>query len=155
MEKTAAPRVRSLRRMLNRISHTGVWVTDQDEALAFYRDVLGFEVRMDVTIPEFGNMRWLSVALPGQDVVLQLTAFDLPHMDQTTREQIGQTLAKGFTPPLIFEVDDCRASIDRLRERGVDITQEPVEQFYGIDAGIRDPSGNSIRITQPAAVPAG
>ena len=154
MEKTAAPGPTSVPPMLNRISHTGVWVTDQDEALAFYRDVLGFEVRTDVTIPEFGNMRWLSVALPGQDIVLQLTAFDLPHMDEATRDQIAQVLAKGYNPPLIFEVDDCRATIERLRERGVDITQEPEDQFYGVDAGIRDPSGNSIRITQPAPVPA-
>jgi catechol 2,3-dioxygenase-like lactoylglutathione lyase family enzyme len=154
MEKTAHRTAVSVRPMLNRISHTGVWVTDQDEALAFYRDVLGFEVRMDVTIPEFGNMRWLSVALPGQDVVLQLTSFDLPHVDEATRDQIRQVLAKGYNPPLIFEVDDCRATIERLRERGADISQEPEEQFYGVDAGIRDPSGNSIRITQPAPVPA-
>ena len=154
MEKTGAAGATSVPAMLNRISHTGVWVTDQDQALAFYRDVLGFEVRTDVTVPEFGNMRWLSVALPGQDIVLQLTAFDLPHMDEATREQIAQVLAKGYNPPLIFEVDDCRATIERLRERGVDITQEPVDQFYGVDAGIRDPSGNSIRITQPAPVPA-
>src|SRR4051795_6759508 len=101
MEKTGAPAVSSFRPMLNRISHTGVWVTDQDEALAFYRDVLGFEVRMDVTIPEFGNMRWLSVALPGQDIVLQLHAFDGPPLDAATREQIAQVLAKGYNPPLI------------------------------------------------------
>jgi catechol 2,3-dioxygenase-like lactoylglutathione lyase family enzyme len=154
MEKTGALAAGSVRPMLNRISHTGVWVTDQDEALAFYRDVLGFEVRTDVTIPEFGNMRWLSVALPGQDLVLQLTAFDLPHVDEATRDQIRQVLAKGYNPPLIFEVDDCRATIERLRERGVDISQEPEDQFYGVDAGIRDPSGNSIRVTQPAPVPA-
>jgi predicted enzyme related to lactoylglutathione lyase len=99
-------------------------------------------------------MRWLSVALPGQDIVLQLTAFDLPHMDEATRDQIAAVLAKGYNPPLILEVDDCRATIERLRERGVDISQEPEDQFYGVDAGIRDPSGNNIRITQPARVPA-
>jgi catechol 2,3-dioxygenase-like lactoylglutathione lyase family enzyme len=154
MEKTAGRTAVSVRPMLNRISHTGVWVTDQDEALAFYRDVLGFEVRMDVTVPEFDNLRWLSVGLPGQDIVLQLTAFDAPHMDEATRDKIRDVLATGYNPPLIFEVDDCRATIERLRERGVDITQEPVDQFYGVDAGIRDPSGNSIRITQPAPVPA-
>ena len=140
--------------MINRISHTGVWVTDQDEALAFYRDVLGFEVRQDVTVPEFGNMRWLSVAVPGQDLVLQLASFDLPNVDESAREQIAKVLASGFTPPLILQVDDCRATIERLRERGVDISQEPEDQFYGVDAGIRDPSGNSLRITQPARVPA-
>jgi catechol 2,3-dioxygenase-like lactoylglutathione lyase family enzyme len=141
--------------MLNRISHTGIWVSDQDEALAFYRDVLGFEVRSDVTVPEFGNMRWLSVALPGQDIVLQLQAFDQQFMDDTSIEQIRHLLAKGYNPPLILQVDDCRATIEELRRRGVDISQEPVDQFYGVDAGIRDPSGNGIRITQPAPVPAG
>ena len=139
--------------MLNRISHTGVWVTDQDAALAFYRDKLGFEVRTDVTIPEFGNMRWLSVALPGQDIVLQLQGIGTAPLDEGTREQIEAVLAKGYNPPLIFQVDDCRATIEELRERGVEISQEPAEEFYGVDAGIRDPSGNSIRITQPAPVP--
>src|SRR4051794_12414481 len=140
--------------MLNRISHTGIWVTDQDEALAFYRDILGFEVRSDVTVAEFGNLRWLSIGLPGQDIVLQLMALEGLPVEQATRAHITALLATGVNPPLIFEVDDCRATIERLRDRGVDISQEPVDQFYGVDAGIRDPSGNSIRITQPAAVPA-
>jgi len=155
MKKTDAPAARSVPPMLNKISHTGIWVTDQDEALAFYRDILGFEVRTDVTVEEFGNMRWLALGLPGQDVNLVLQSFDLPMLDDAARERIAQVLATGYTPPLIFEVDDCRAEIERLRDRGVDISQEPVEQFYGVDAGIRDPSGNSIRITQPAPVPAG
>lgn len=154
MEKTAAPGVISVGSMLNRISHTGIWVTDQDEALSFYRDKLGFEVRVDVTMPEFGNMRWLSVGVPGQDLNLQLHGFDGFPMDDTTREQVMGLLAKGVNPPLIFSVEDCRATIEELRERGVEITQEPEEQPYGIDAGIRDPAGNSIRITQLAAVPA-
>jgi catechol 2,3-dioxygenase-like lactoylglutathione lyase family enzyme len=141
--------------MINRISHTGVWVSDQDEALTFYRDILGFEVRTDVTVPEFGNMRWLSVGLPGQDLVLQLQSYDMPQIDGAARERIAQMLATGFNPPLIIEVEDCRATIERLREQGVDISQEPVDQFYGVDAGIRDPSGNSLRITQPAPVPVG
>jgi catechol 2,3-dioxygenase-like lactoylglutathione lyase family enzyme len=154
MEKTGPRRAVSVASMLNQISHTGVWVTDQDEALAFYRDVLGFEVRTDVTIPDFGNMRWLSVGLPGQDLVLQLQAVDTPNMDDATRSQIEDVLAKGYNPPLIFQVDDCRAEIERLRGRGVEISQEPVDQFYGVDAGIRDPAGNSIRITQPVEIPA-
>jgi catechol 2,3-dioxygenase-like lactoylglutathione lyase family enzyme len=141
--------------MINRISHTGVWVSDQDEALAFYRDVLGFEVRTDVTVAEFGGLRWLSVGLPGQDVVLQLMSYDMPQMDDASRESVRQLLARGYNPPLILEVEDCRATIEELRRRGAEISQEPVEQFYGVDAGIRDPSGNGIRITQPTPVPAG
>src|SRR3954453_9346033 len=154
MEKTGKGRTTRFAAMLNRISHTGVWVEDQDQALTFYRDALGFEVRADVTVPEFGNMRWRGVGRPGAEVNLLLQSFDLAPMDDAARERIRQSLATGFNPPLIFQVEDCRATIEELRERGVDISQEPEEQFYGIDAGIRDPSGNSIRITQPAAVPA-
>jgi catechol 2,3-dioxygenase-like lactoylglutathione lyase family enzyme len=155
MKKTDAPPGRSLPPMLNRISHTGLWVTDQDEALAFYRDILGFEVRSDVTVEEFGNLRWLAMGLPGQDVSLVLHAIGTPIMDDATTEKISRVLATGYNPPMIFEVDDCRAAIEELRSRGVDVSQEPEDQFYGVDAGIRDPSGNSIRITQPAPVPAG
>jgi catechol 2,3-dioxygenase-like lactoylglutathione lyase family enzyme len=140
--------------MLNRISHIGIWVTDQDEALAFYRDKLGFEVRSDVTVPEFGNLRWLAVGLPGQDEVLVLHSYEMPFFDDSSKAHIRELLGTGINPPLIFEVDDCRAEIERLRDEGVDISQEPEDQFYGVDAGIRDPSGNSIRITQPAPVPA-
>src|SRR3954447_17541125 len=155
MKKTGAPAGRSVPAMLNRISHTGLWVTDQDEALAFYRDKLGFEVRRDVTVEEFGNLRWLAMGLPGQDVTLVLHSIRQPIMDDAVAEKISQVMATGYTPPMIFEVDDCRATIEELRARGVDISQEPEEQFYGVDAGIRDPSANSIRITQPAPVPAG
>ena len=153
MEKTGAAGRVSVRRMLNRISHIGIWVTDQDEALAFYRDKLGFEVRSDVTVEEFGNMRWLAVGLPGQEELLVLQSFDLPAFD-AAKDHIHELLAIGINPPLIFQVDDCRAEIERLRGEGVDISQEPEEYFYGVDAGIRDPSGNSIRITQLAPVPA-
>jgi len=139
--------------MLKKISHTGGWVTDQDQALAFYRDVLGFEVRMDVTVAEFGNLRWLSVGLPGQPLDLQLTAFD--HMDPESAEHVRQALSKGYTPPLVLEVDDCRATVEELRGRGVEIPQEPEGRPYGVDAGIRAPAGNSIRLTEPARVPAG
>ena len=154
MEKTGAARRVSVGRMINRISHIGIWVTDQDEALAFYRDKLGFEVRSDVTVPEFGNLRWLAVAIPGRDEMLVLHSYDMPVFDDASKEHIRELLATGVNPPLIFEVDDCRGTIERLRESGVDISQEPEDQFYGVDAGIRDPSGNSIRITQPAQVPA-
>lgn len=139
--------------MINQISHTGVWVTDQDEALAFYRDVLGCEVRTDVTMPEFGNMRWLTVGVPGQETVLVLHSVDQAPLDDESREHAKVLLAKGYNPPLIFQVDDCRATIEELRSRGAEITQEPSEEFYGVDAGIRDPSGNGIRITQLAEVP--
>jgi catechol 2,3-dioxygenase-like lactoylglutathione lyase family enzyme len=153
MEKTSAARGVSFGDMLNRIGHIGIWVTNQDEALAFYRDKLGFEVRSDVTVEEFNNMRWLALGVPGQDTSLVLQSYDFQAFE-AAREHIEELLAIGINPPLIFEVDDCRAEIERLRAEGVEISQEPEEYFYGVDAGIRDPSGNSIRITQMAPVPA-
>ena len=152
MEKTGAAAGVSFGRMLNRISHIGIWVTDQDEALAFYRDKLGFEVRSDATVPEF-NMRWLALGLPGHETQLVLQSFDFQAFE-AAKDHIRELLAIGINPPLIFQVDDCRAEIERLRGEGVDISQEPDEYFYGVDAGIRDPSGNSIRITQLAPVQA-
>src|SRR3954466_6553576 len=100
MEKTAVAARDSFGRMLNRISHIGIWVTDQDEALAFYRDKLGFEVRTDATVPEI-NMRWLALGLPGQDEMLVRQSFDLQVFD-AGKEQIRELLAIGITPPLIF-----------------------------------------------------
>lgn len=138
--------------MINVMSHTGLWVTDQDEALRFYTEVLGFEVRTDVTVEQF-SMRWLTVGVPGHEQELVLQSPDVPGLDEGSREQIRALQAKGLNPPLILHVDDCRATIEALRDKGVEISQEPVEQFYGIDAGIRDPSGNHLRITQPARVP--
>jgi len=136
--------------MITKLSHTGVWVHDQDEALAFYTDKLGFEVVTDVTVAEFGNMRWLEIGLPGQDVRVVLAAITGSYLDAATSDQLLAILSKGYNPPLILEVEDCRATIDELRAKGVEISQEPTEQFYGVDAGIRDPSGNSLRVTQPA-----
>src|SRR4051794_30806985 len=119
MKKTGAPAGRSVPAMLNRISHTGLWVTDQDEALAFYRDKLGFEVRRDVTVEEFGTLRGRAVALPGGDVPLVLPSIGQPFRDDAVAEKIPQVRAPGYTPPMIFEVDDCRATIEELRARGV------------------------------------
>jgi catechol 2,3-dioxygenase-like lactoylglutathione lyase family enzyme len=136
-----------------KLSHTFLWVTDQDAARDFYVDKLGFEVREDSML---GDFRWLTVGPPSQpDLEIVLLLPGPPPLDPETAEQVKALVARGAGSGLIFAVDDCRATIERLRERGVDITQEPVEQFYGVDAGIRDPSGNSIRITQPAPVPAG
>src|SRR3954452_20167089 len=112
MEKTAVAARDSFGRMLNRISHIGIWVTDQDEALAFYRDKLGFEVRRDVTVEEFGNLRWLAMGLPAQDVTLVLHSIGQPIMDDAVAEKISQVMATGYNPPMIFEVDDCRATIE-------------------------------------------
>jgi catechol 2,3-dioxygenase-like lactoylglutathione lyase family enzyme len=135
--------------MLNQLANVQVWVNDQDEALAFYTDKLGFEVREDVTVPELGNFRWLSVGVPGQDVAIVLMAVPgAPVFDDETRQQILDLLAKGASGGLFFTTEDCRASYEELAARGVEFTQEPTEQPYGIDAGFRDPSGNQFRMVE-------
>jgi len=135
--------------MLNQLANVQVWVNDQDEALAFYTDKLGFEVREDVTVPELGNFRWLSVGVPGQDVAIVLMAVPAaPVFDDETRQQILDLLAKGASGGLFFTTEDCRASYDELAARGVEFTQAPTEQPYGVDAGFRDPSGNQFRMVQ-------
>ena len=135
--------------MLNQLANVQVWVNDQDEALAFYTDKLGFEVREDVTVPEMGNFRWLSVGVPGQDVAIVLMAVPgAPVFDDETRQQILDLLAKGASGGLFFTTEDCRASYEELAARGVEFTQEPTEQPYGVDAGFRDPSGNQFRMVE-------
>ena len=136
--------------MLKQLTHVQVWVHDQDEALAFYTDKLGMELREDVTVPELGNFRWLSVGVPGQeDVSITLMAVPGPPVfDEDTRQQIHGLLAKGASGGLFFATDDAHASYEELKSRGVEFTQEPTEQPYGIDAGFRDPSGNHFRMIQ-------
>ena len=135
--------------MLNQLANVQVWVNDQDEALAFYTEKLGFEVREDVTVPEMGNFRWLSVGVPGQDVAIVLMAVPgAPVFDDETRQQILDLLAKGASGGLFFTTEDCRASYEELAARGVEFTQEPTEQPYGVDAGFRDPSGNQFRMVE-------
>ena len=132
-----------------KFSAAQLWVNDQDEALAFYTDKLGMELREDVTVPEMGNFRWLSVGLPGQDVSITLMAVPGPPVfDEETRDQIHRLLAKGASGGLFFATDDAQKSYEELKGRGVEFTQEPTEQPYGIDAGFRDVSGNHFRMAQ-------
>ena len=136
--------------MLKQLTYAQVWVHDQDEALAFYTEKLGMELREDVTVPEMGNFRWLSVGVPGQgDVAVTLMAVPGPPVfDEDTRKQIHALLAKGASAGLFFSTDDCQATYEALKSRGVEFLQEPTEQPYGIDAGFRDSSGNHFRMTQ-------
>jgi catechol 2,3-dioxygenase-like lactoylglutathione lyase family enzyme len=131
------------------IANTQVWVHDQDEALAFYTEKLGFEVRSDVTVAEMGNFRWLSVAPPGQkDFSLVLMAIPEGVFDDDTVEQIKQLMAKGVSGGVFLTTDDVHRDVKELKARGVEFTDEPEERPYGIDSGLRDPSGNSLRLTQ-------
>ena len=133
-----------------RIANAQVWVHDQEEALAFYTKKLGMEVRADVTLPELGNFRWLTVGPAGQeDVAITLMAIPGPPvMDPETAEQVRTLMAKGFAGTIFLTTDDVRAAYQELSARGVEFTDQPEERPYGIDSGFRDPSGNSFRLTQ-------
>ena len=134
------------------LSTAQLWVHDQDEALDFYTKKLGMEVRSDVTLAELGNFRWLTVGPPRQpDISIVLMAIPGPPvMDPETAQQVKTLMAKGFTGTVFFTTDDVQGDYEELKSRGVEFTEEPEERPYGIDAGFRDPSGNSFRLTQVA-----
>jgi catechol 2,3-dioxygenase-like lactoylglutathione lyase family enzyme len=136
--------------MLKQLTHVQVWVLDQDEALKFYTEKLGMEVREDVTVPEMGNFRWLSVGVPGQDgVAITLMAIPGPPVfEEETRRKIQELLATGASGGLFFSTENAQQTYEELKSRGVEFTQEPTEQPYGIDAGFRDSSGNHFRMAQ-------
>jgi predicted enzyme related to lactoylglutathione lyase len=133
-----------------RIANAQLWVHDQDEALAFYTGKLGMEVRVDATLPELGNFRWLTVGPAGQpDVSIVLMAIPGPPvMDAETAESVRTLMAKGFAGTIFLTTDDCHASYEELRSRGVEFVDRPEERPYGIDSSFRDPSGNHLRLTQ-------
>jgi predicted enzyme related to lactoylglutathione lyase len=133
-----------------KLSTAQLWVHDQDEALAFYTQKLGWEVRSDVTMAEMGNFRWLTVAPSSQqDVEVVLMAIPGPPvMDDATAEQVRTLMSKGFAGTVFLTTDDVYADVEALKARGVEFSEEPEERPYGIDSGFRDPSGNSFRLTQ-------
>jgi catechol 2,3-dioxygenase-like lactoylglutathione lyase family enzyme len=124
----------------------GLYVRDQEEALQFYVEKVGFKVHTDVTN---GGYRWLTIVHPEQPF-FQLGLFKpgAPMIDAKTAQSIEEIVAKGAMPPLVLMVDDCRAAYDRMKSRGVEFTQEPVERFGSVDAGFRDPSGNGWKLIQ-------
>ncbi len=135
-----------------RIATAQVWVHDQDEALAFYTDKLGMEVRADVTVPEMGNFRWLTVGPAGQpDVAIVLMAIPgPPMMDEGTADQVRELMGKGFAGTVFLTTESCQSSYEELSARGVEFVDKPTPMPYGIDASFRDPSGNNFRLTQVA-----
>jgi predicted enzyme related to lactoylglutathione lyase len=139
-----------------KLANAQLWVHDQEEALAFYTEKVGMEVRADVTLPELGDFRWLTVGMPGQDVSIVLMAIPGPPvMEEETGKQVRDLMSKGFAGTVFLETDDCQASYEELKGRGVEFTEAPEERPYGIDSGFRDPSGNSLRLTEvklPASV---
>ena len=132
--------------MAEGVGLVGLYVLDQDEALAFYKDKLGFEVHTDA---RNGNYRWLTVQHPDQpSFQLGLFVPQPPTVDEATAQTLREAVAKGAMPPLVLTVDDVRATHDRLVARGVEFTQEPVERFGSVDASFRDPSGNGWKLVQ-------
>ena len=124
----------------------GVYVRDQEEALAFYVDKLGFRVHTDMGS---GDYRWLTVQLPDQpSFQLGLFVPGPPVLDAATAQTVRAMVAKGAMPPLVLTVDDCRAAHDRMCALDVEFTQEPVERYGTVDAGFRDPSGNGWKLIQ-------
>jgi catechol 2,3-dioxygenase-like lactoylglutathione lyase family enzyme len=134
--------------MLTQITHTGVWVHDIDEALAFYTDKLGFELRNDIRQETWS---WVTVAPQGSDapeVILMVPG--PPFMDGDTAKRVLELVASGALSGGILATQDCRADFATLKSRGVEFQQEPMDREYGVDAAFRDPSGNSWRMTQRA-----
>lgn len=134
-----------------RIGSTHLWVHEQEIALKFWTEKVGMEVREDVSFPEeMGDFRWLTVGPPGQDDVsiVLMAVPGPPVMDEDTRRQVLDLTAKGFAGTVFLISDDVRAEYEKLSARGVEFTEPPNEMPYGIDSGFRDPSGNSVRLTQ-------
>jgi predicted enzyme related to lactoylglutathione lyase len=131
------------------ISHCFIAVDDHDKALAFYRDVLGFEVRNDV---EYEGMRWVTVGSPtqpGVEIVLEPPLAD-PNAPAADREAVAELLAKGHLRGVNFRTDDCDGVFERIRAAGGDVLQEPMDMPYGVrDCAFRDPAGNMLRFSQP------
>jgi len=133
--------------VINRLNVTTIWVLDKDQARDFYVDKLGLEVGQDF---KQGTYRWLTVRVPGEaGTEISLEQPGPPVQDEATAAQLRQLISKGAMGGLVFLTDDVRGLYDTLKKRGVtDFTQEPTDNFYGTDMGVRDPFGNAIRILQ-------
>ena len=135
--------------MFKEITHSRVFVNNQDEARDFYVDKLGLEVSADVDLEV---MRWLTVRVPGSSHNILLEQSDASFRDEGSAEQIKELMSKGDACMFILETDDCHATFDDLKTKDVEIIEEPAERFYGTDGAIRDPFGNHIRITEPKEI---
>jgi predicted enzyme related to lactoylglutathione lyase len=132
-----------------KLSHCFIVVDDQDQALAFYRDVVGLELRTDATM---GDMRWLTVG-PRSQPEIEIGLMVMSQYPGTSAEDLdaaGALLAKGLLQGVIFATDDCDATFERIRRSGAEVLQEPIDQPYGVrDCAFRDPAGNMVRFSQP------
>jgi predicted enzyme related to lactoylglutathione lyase len=134
-----------------KVANGQVWVHDQEEALDFWTNKVGWEVRADITMPELGDFRWLTVGAPGQDdFSLALMAIPGPPvMDEGTKKQVEDLMSKGFAGTVFLTTDDVQAAYEELKGRGVEFTEAPAERPYGVDSEFRDPSGNAYRLGKP------
>jgi catechol 2,3-dioxygenase-like lactoylglutathione lyase family enzyme len=133
-----------------KMANAQLWVHDQDEALEFWTKKVGFEVRADFTLPELGDFRWLSVGAPGEDMSIVLMAIPGPPViDEETKKQLEDLVAKGWGGTVFLTTDDVQAAYEELKDRGVEFTEAPAEQPYGLDSEFRDPSGNKFRLGKP------
>jgi catechol 2,3-dioxygenase-like lactoylglutathione lyase family enzyme len=132
--------------MTQGVQVAGLYVRDQDEALQFYVEKLGFRVHTDV---RNGDCRWLTVQHPDQPF-FQLGLFkpQPPVLDAATAQSVEEIVAKGAMPPLVLVVEDCRADYERMKAKGVEFTQEPIDRYGTVDAGFRDPAGNGWKMIQ-------
>jgi len=149
MEKRNPTPAASVKRMNITLSQCFIAVDDHDAALAFYRDILGLEVRNDVG---YEGMRWVTVGAPSQpdvNIVLEPPIAD-PNVSPADKTAAAELLAKGLLRGVIFATDDCDATFERIRAAGGEVVQEPMDQFYGVrDCAFRDPAGNMLRFSQP------
>ena len=139
-----------------KLASAQLWVHDQEVALQYWTEKVGMEVRQDVRLPELAPFRWLTVGPPGQDDVsiVLMAVPGPPVMNEATRQQVMDVVAKGFAGTVFLTTDNCQATYEQLQARGVEFTEPPHQMPYGIDSGFRDPSGNSVRLTQLSEVPA-
>jgi catechol 2,3-dioxygenase-like lactoylglutathione lyase family enzyme len=133
-----------------RISTVNLWVHDQEVALQFWTEKVGFELRADASFPELGGFRWLTVGPPDQvEVELVLMAVpEPPVLTEPQSELVRATMSQGLAGPVFLVTDDVLRDYRELSARGVEFTEPPEPRPYGIDAGFRDPSGNQVRLTQ-------
>ncbi|MBX9393165.1 VOC family protein [Streptomyces sp. TRM72054] len=136
-----------------KLSTCFIAVDDHDKAIAFYRDVLGLEVRNDVG---FEGMRWVTVGSPEQpdvNIVLEPPAAD-PSTSPADKQALAELMAKGLLRGVLFATEDCDATFERISASGAEVLQEPMDQPYGVrDCAFRDPAGNLLRFTQPLGKP--
>ena len=136
--------------MIQRQSHSTIYVIDQGEALEFYRDTLGFEVRTDMPMTEEGSVRWVTLSPKGQpdlEIILMPVAPG-PTFSAETAEEMRALVRRGALGIGVFETDDVRGDYERLSKQGVEFVSPPEEKFYGIEAVVKDNSGNWFSLTQ-------